>query len=445
MLYRCVGSILSVGLCDCFLFVQEEVLSKIENLLSSYYGVKEELQQMSEAPDTALAPQAELPPVQSSSTQHNPGTTRGKVLSLEQKGGECKRLKLDTAVGGKKADVGVVVTQVGKERFQNSAVTELMETALHEERYLHADDSILGSVVCNERTLTTDASKVASNGGTVTKNIYTDSNKNFNGIFANSETNVCDGLSNQSVPEMNSDEQCGRNVISGHPCSIELLPIPSNKHDGDCYSPLEFVDSESTNDGNEAAVQNMGGVRIHNSSSTVTFNETGLSKNLMQDVNTNVTNCREIPVQNVPENVRKGSDLSVFFNSDFDKEIECLSSSSNTVFIPKDSSSMIKNTGNTDSHKQACSTVGLVSDDSAARISVTSLHEHVWQDDDFAVDKWSKGHMKAPNGKVMQVISCHLIHMFHNFFGECMWLGIARLCCGKLNSNTIVNMQVLSS
>ena len=90
MLYRCVGSILSVGLCDSCLFVQEEVVSKIENLLSSYYGVKEELQQVSKALDTAVAPQAELPPVQSPSTQHNPGTSRGKVLSLEQKSGECK-------------------------------------------------------------------------------------------------------------------------------------------------------------------------------------------------------------------------------------------------------------------------------------------------------------------------------------------------------------------
>lgn len=440
MLYRCIGSILSVGLCDFCLFVQEEILSKIENLLSSYYGVKEDLQQMSKAADTAVAPQAELSPVHSPSTQHNPGTTRGKVLSLEQKGGECKRLKMDTAVGGKGADVGVVVTEVGKERFQNSAVTELMETALHEERDLRAVDSILDSVVCNERTLTTDASKVASNGGTVTKNIYTDSNKNFNGIFANNETNVCDGLCNQSVPEMDPDEQCSRNVLSTHPCSIQLQSVPSKKYDGACYSPLEFVDFELTNDGNEAAVQNMGGVRIHNSSSTVTFNETGLSKNVMQDVNTNVTNCKEIPVQNVPEDVRRGSDLSVFFNSDFDEEIECSSSSSNTVFIPKDSSSMIKNTGNIDSHKQACSTVGLVSDDSVAQIPVTGLGEHVWQDADFAVDKWSKGQVKAPNGKVMQVISCQLIHMFHNFFRECMWLGIARLCCGNLNPNTIVNM-----
>jgi len=86
VLYRCVGSILSVGLCDSCLFVQEEVLSKTENLLS-YYGVKEELQQVSKAPDTAVVPQAELPPVQSPSTQHNPGTSRGKVLCLEQKGG----------------------------------------------------------------------------------------------------------------------------------------------------------------------------------------------------------------------------------------------------------------------------------------------------------------------------------------------------------------------
>ena len=81
---------------------------------------------------------------------------------------------------------------------------------------------------------------------------------------------------------------------------------------------------------------------------------------------------------------------------------------------------MIKNTGNTDSHKQACSSVGLVSDDSAARIYVTGLSEHVWQDADFAVEKWSKGQVKASNGKVMQVISCQLIHMFHNFFREYM-------------------------
>ena len=63
----------------------------------------------------------------------------------------------------------------------------------------------------------------------------------------------------------------------------------------------------------------------------------------------------------------------------------------------------------------------------------------MWQDSDFAVKKWSKGQVKAPNGKVMQVISCQLIHMFLNFFRERMWLGIARLCFGKLNSNTIVN------
>jgi hypothetical protein len=381
--------------------------------------VKEELQQMSKAPDTAVAPQAKLPPIQIPSTQHNPGTTRGKVVILEQKGGECKRLKVDTAVGAKAADVGGVVTQIGKERLQNSAVTELMETALHEERDLHTDDSIFDSVVCNERTLTTDASKVASNGVTVTKNIGTDSNKNFNGIFANSETNVCGGLSNQSVPEINFDERCDRNGLSTHPCSMELLSVPGKKDDGDCYSPLEFVDFELTSGGNEAAVQNMGSVRVHNSC-TVTFNEKGSAKNMMQDVNTSVTNCKEIPVQSVPEDVRKGSDLSVFFNSVFDEEIECSSSSSNTAFTPKDSSSMIKNTGNTDSHKQTCSTVGLVSDDSAGRIPETGLGERVWQDADFAVEKWSKGHLKAPNGKVMQVISFQLIHLFRNFFRECM-------------------------
>ena len=144
-------------------------------------------------------------------------------------------------------------------------------------------------------------------------------------------------------------------------------------------------------------------------------------------------------MKNVPEDVGKGGDLSVVFNSDLDEEIECSSSSSNTVFIPKDSSSMIKNTGNTDSHKQACSTVGLVSDDSAEQIPVTGLGEHVWQDADFAVEKWSKGQVKASNGKVMQLISCQLIHTFHNFFRDYMWLGITRLCCGKLNSNTVVN------
>jgi hypothetical protein len=415
-------------------------LSKIENLLSSYYGVKEEMQQMSEVPDTAVAPQVKLPPIQQPSTQHNPGTTRGKVVNLQQEGGECKRFKVDTEVGGKAAEGGVVVTQVGKERFQNSAVTELMETVLHEERDLYADDSILDSVICNDRTLTTDASKVVSNGGTVTKNICTESNKNFNGIFANSETNVCDGLSNESVPEMNPDEQCGRNVLSTHPCSVELLSVPSKKHDGDCYSPLGFVDFRLTNDGDEAVVQNMDSVRIHSGSSTVTLNETGSLKNVMQDVNTCVTNCKEIPAQSVLEYVRKGSDLSVFFNSNFDEEIGCSSSSSNTVFIPKDSSSVTENTGNTDLHKQACSAVGLVSDVSTARIPVTGLGEHVQQDADFAVEKWSKGQAKAPNGKVMQVISCRLIHVFHNFFKESMWLGIARICCGKLNSNTIANM-----
>jgi len=114
---------------------------------------------------------------------------------------------------------------------------------------------------------------VVSNGVTVTKNIYTESNKKFYDIFANSESNICDGLSNQSVPDMNPDEQRGRNVLSTHPCSIELLSVPSRKRDGDCYSPLEFVDFELTNDGNEVAVQNMGGVRIHNGSSTVTFNQ----------------------------------------------------------------------------------------------------------------------------------------------------------------------------
>jgi len=58
---------------------------------------------------------------------------------------------------------------------------------------------------------------VVSNGATVTKTIYTDSNKKFYGIFANSESNICDGLSNQSVPEMNPDEQRGRNVLSTQP------------------------------------------------------------------------------------------------------------------------------------------------------------------------------------------------------------------------------------
>ena len=420
-MYRCVGSVLIVCLFVCVIvtyFVQEEVLSQIENLLSSYYGVKEEIQQMSNAPDTAVAPQAKPPPVQPPSTQHNPGTTRGKVVSLEQKGGECKRMKVDTAVGAKAADVGVVVTQVDKERFQNSAVTELMETVLHEERDLHADDSIFDSVICNETTLTTDASKVASDGGTVTKNMYTNSNKKFNGRFSSSETGVCVGLSNTSVPEMNPYEQSGRNVLSTHFRCNELLLVPNKEHDDDCDSLLGAVDLKLANDGDEVAVQNMGKVRIHNSSSTVILSETGSLKNVMEDVNTCVTNWKEVPMQNVSEDMNKGTGLNFFFNSDFDEEIDCSSSSSNTAFTPKDRSSMIKNIGHTDSHKQECSTIGLVSDVSTAGMLLPGLGE---QDADFAVENWSKGQVKAPNGKVMQVISCQLIHTFHNFFRECMW------------------------
>jgi hypothetical protein len=426
-------------------FVQDEVLSKIENLLSSYYGVKEEMQQISNALDTAAVPQAKPPPFQPPSTQHNPGTTRGKLVSLEQKGGECKRMKVDSAVGGKAADLDAVVTQVGRERFKNSAVTELMETALHEERDLYADDSIFDSVVCNETMLATGASKVASDGGTVTRNTCTDSNKNFNSRFANSETNVCVDPCNTSVPEINPCEQSGRNVVSTHLHCNELLAVSSKEHDGVCDSPLGAAGFAVMNDGDEIVVQNTGKVRIHESSSTVTLNETGSLKSVMQDVNTCATNCKEMPVRSVPEDVSKENDRNFFFNSDFDEEIECSSSSSNTAFIPNDRSATIKNIGHTDSHKQACSTIGLVSDVSTAGIPLPGLGEHVWQDADFAVERWSKGQVKAPNGKVMQVISCQLIHTFHNFCRECMWFSIARLCSGKLNSNNIVNIAVLSS
>jgi hypothetical protein len=394
-------------------FVQDEVLSKIENLLSSYYGVKEELQKVSDAPDTVAAPEAKLTPVQPPSTQQNPG------VSLEQKGGACKRMKMDTAVGGRAAGV-TIVTQDGEQRFRDATVTEVMEAALCEDRDLHADTSIFDGVVCTETTLTSDASKVASNGWTVTKNMYTDSNKNFNSRFANSETNVCVGLSNTNVPEINPDEQSGRNVSSTRLHCSEMMSVPSKEHDGGCDSRLGAVDFGLTNNGDEVAIQNMGKVRIHDNSSTVTLNETVSLKNVMQDLNTRVTNCEEVPVQNVPEDGSKGSDLSFFFKSDFDEEIERSSSSSNTVFIPKDRSSVMKNTGDADSHKQACSSVGLVSDVSTAEIPVPGLGECVWQDADFAVEKWSKGQVKAPNGKLLQVESCQLLHMFHNL-SACSW------------------------
>jgi hypothetical protein len=374
------------------------VLSKIEKLLSSYYEAKEDAGQMSHAPDTTAVPEGESASVPS--TQHITGMNRRKVDSIEQKERECKRMKMDNAVDGKAGNVAVVLTQAGKERFQNTPGTDLMESVSHVDS---CADNTLESVVHNE-TLTTDGSEMAGNGWTVTKNMYTDGNQNSDCRFASRETDIMPsaGHSNTSVPETNLNEQREKGDVDSHFHCNEQVLDSSKEHEYGHESTSVAVDFKVTNDGHEVGVQGVdkGGSNITN---TETVNESDSLTNEMQKTHTYIANSIEKPVQSVLKDVIQGDDLNFFLSSDFDEEIECCSSNnSNTISVPSDGSSVNQNSGKTAPEKRPCSTSDLVSGVlNSASIPPPVSGENVLEED-FAV-AWSKGLLKGSNGKVMQV------------------------------------------
>lgn len=357
-------------------FVQNEVLSKIENLLSSYYGVKEDVQQTSHAPDVTALTGGEQASVKAPTNQPNSSTSRGKVVGPELKGSECKRMKVDTALVGKEENVAFV-----RERLQNSAGTELIENVSYEERDLFVDGNIFENVVHDEM-FTTNASK----GWTVTKNMCTYSNQYCDSRFA----------SRESVLETNCDEQSVQNI--SHLDCNELQMVSNRMYEGGFGPPSVAADFKLTNCGDEV-VCGMGAVRSRNSS-TETLNKADSVSSVMQETHTCIANINEKPLQSDLKDVTKGGDLSSYSN----KQIELSSSSCNTVSILQDRSSLNQNFGKTDSDKQVCSTGNLVSDlTNVTRIPQPASDEDMWEAADLAMEKWSKGQVKAPNGNVLQV------------------------------------------
>jgi hypothetical protein len=377
------------------------VLSQIEKLLSSYYEAKEDAGQMLQALDTTAVPEGESTSVPS--MQHVTGMNRRKIDSIEEKERECKRMKVDNAVDGKAGNVAVVLTPAGKERFQNTPGTDLMESVSHEERDLFANNT-LENVVHNE-TLTTDGSEMAGNGWSVTRNMYTDGNPNSYCRFASRETDIMPsaGHSDTSVPETNLNEQREKGDVDSHFHCNEQMLHSSKEHEYGHESTSVAVDSKLTNDGHEVGVQGVdkGGSNVTN---TGTVNESDSVTNEMQKTHTYIANSIEKPLQSVLKDVTQGDDLNLFLSSDFDDEIECcLSNNSNTVSVPSDRSSVNQNTGKTAPEKRPCSASDLVSDVlNSSTIPPPASGENVWEDDDFAV-AWSKGLLKGSNGKVMQV------------------------------------------
>lgn len=363
-------------------------------MLSSYYGDKENVQQMSHAPDTSAVPEGEQASVKAPTKQHDSGMNRGKVVSLEQEGNECKRMKVDTAIVGKAENVAVVINQNDKERLQNAAGTELMGNVSYEESNLFADNSILENLACEE-VFTANESEVSSRGWTVTKNTYTNSNQYLDSRFA----------SRESVRKTNCDEQTGKNEVMSHIDCNERLLVPSRTYEGG-YDPLSgAVNFKLTNCGDEV-VHGMDRIRTYNCG-TETLNKDDSVSNVMQETHTYIGDINEKAVQNDLNDVTKGSDLSSYLN----KQTEFSSSSnSNTVSLPPDGSSLHQDFRKTDTDKQACSTGNLVSDlINTTRVPLPAGGEDVWEAADLAMEKWSRGQVKAPSGNVMQVKSCQLI------------------------------------
>jgi len=303
------------------------VLSKIENLLSSYYGVKEDIQQMSHASGTTAVPEAEPASVKVPGKQHNFDMNTGKVSGVDEKGRECKRMKIDTAV----------------------------------------------------------LNKVDSNA-----------------------VNICTGAIvghyNTFIPETNPDEQSEKKELTSHLHCKKLPLVPGREHEGS-YDPLaRAVDIPSTNLGDEVAVHSMDMV-MGLTSSTATLNEADLGKNIMQETRMYTASSTENPVT-------KEGDFNFFLGSDFDEEIEFHSpNDSNTVLIPQDRSSSNQNFWKSDADKQACSTGELVSDVmNTTGTPLSAVGEDVQKTAHFSKENWSKGQVKAPNNKVMQVNSFLLIY-----------------------------------
>jgi hypothetical protein len=357
---------------------------------------------MSHAADTTAIREGEQASVKAPTKQHNSGTNRGKVVSQEQKGSECKRMKVDTAIVGKAENIAVV-----KERLQNAAGTELIGNISHQERDLFVDNSILENVVHDEM-FTTNASEIASRGWAV-KNTYTDSNQYFDSRFA----------SRESVPETNPVEQSVKNALTSHLDCNELPMVQSRMYEGGNDSLSGAVDFKLTNSGYEV-VHGMGGVRSHNSD-TETLNKADSVSNVMEETQTYIGDINEKPVQSDPKDVTKGGDLTSYLN----KQTEfSRSSSNNSVSLSQDRSSLNQNFGKTDTDKQACSTDNLVSHlINATRIPLPAVGEDVWEAADLAMEKWSKGRVKAPNGNVMQVVmSVNLVCFITSSRSECAWV-----------------------
>ncbi|PNF38564.1 hypothetical protein B7P43_G04046 [Cryptotermes secundus] len=378
---------------------EDEVLSKIEILLSSYYEVKEDPRQMSNAPDTTAVCEGES--TYAPNIQHISGMNRGKADSIEQKGREWKQLKVDTAVGGKAENVAVVLTQIGKERFLNAAGADLMESVSHEERDSCVNNK-LGNVVQAE-TLTS-ASEMACNGWTVTKNMYTSGNQNPDCRFASRETDIGPsvGPSNTNVPETSLNEQSEKDGHDSHLHCNELMLGSSTEHEFGHEPASAAADFELRNGEHEVEIQGMDQTRS-NSTNTRTLNELDSVTNVIQKTHTSIASSTEKSAQSVLKDVTQGDDLNFFFSSDFDEEMDCCSSNNSKIIsVPSDRSSVTQNTGKTDSEKQPCLISDLVSDvTNTAAIPLPGIGEHVWDDGDFAM-VWSKGQLKGSNGKVMQ-------------------------------------------
>jgi hypothetical protein len=363
------------------------VLSRIEKLLTSYYEVKEDEGQMSHAPGTTAAPGGQS--ISAPSMQCITGTNRRRVDGVEQEGMECKRMKVDNAVDDKAGSAAVAVTQIGKEMFLNAAGSDLSERVSLEERDLRTDKA-LESVVHNG-ILQTDGSETASNEWAVTGNMCIDGSLNSDCRFANRENDIVPsaGYSDTNVPVAYLKEQEDNGKVGSHFHCDELMLGSSKEHGCGRESTSVVVDWNLTNDdGLEVGIQgaDRGGSNINN---TGTLNKSDLTANIVQKTHTHIASSSEEPAQIVLEELAQGDDLNAFLSSDFDEELECCASnSSSTVSVPNDRCSVNQNTGKTNPVLGAVPPPG--------------SGENVCGDADFAVT-WSKGLLKGPNGKVMQV------------------------------------------
>ncbi|XP_069679500.1 PMS1 protein homolog 1-like isoform X2 [Periplaneta americana] len=377
---------------------EDGVLSKIESMLASYYNSTDNIQQT---------------PAQASAVEENGETHQRnpdlKICSQENPGKGVKRMRLDN--GGcndwNKSDfplnrvqnTEVVVTELGKEIFQNEKGISSVNSVTDNEKNLVMNDvEILNDENSNPENLgynellTTNASHVANEGWTVITNTKTDSNR----VAGNEYSHRENGISiDSNVHPSNLNNQ-----TSNKPCEPSNYPSDLNNQstNNDHCEPsvvLPCSKQSSTFEGN--------GISLHNGCKEIVNKFDGNSVNIHNtetslDSVAAITNGAGETIAGCENNDESGIksnmelDTLPVLNLDDDTEF-CSSIHADQVAAPVD-----KNSENTNYNNQMIHTTS----DAIQSHKASAVSDDVCKAADLVMEKWSKGQLKAENGKIIQ-------------------------------------------